>query len=98
MFSAHCRVAFSAAKLKSFSLTTQPTSGGSNSIILCHDIVITLELPLWEVVSSTTGPGSSSPYTLESASERLRGGAVMPSERRRSQLQPPQAKRVGDDR
>ena len=61
MFSAHSRVALSALKLKSFWLTTQPTSGGSNSIIVCHDIVITLAVPLCDVVSSTTGPVSSSP-------------------------------------
>ena len=50
-----------AVKLKSFSLTTQPTSGGSNSSIVCQDIVITLATPLCDVVSSTTGPVSSSP-------------------------------------
>ncbi len=42
-------------------LTTQPTSGGSNSIIVCQDIVITLARPLCAVVSRTTGPGSSRP-------------------------------------
>ena len=39
----------------------QPTSGGTNSIMVCHDIVITLVLPLCAVVSSSTGPGSSRP-------------------------------------
>ena len=46
------RVALRAVKLKSRPLMTQPTSGGSNSIIVCHDIVITLILPLNAVVSS----------------------------------------------
>jgi len=55
------RVALSAVKLKSWPLTTQPTSGGSNSIMVCHDIVMTLARPLCEVVSKTTGPGSSRP-------------------------------------
>jgi hypothetical protein len=56
----HSRVARKAAKLKFASLTTQATSGGSNSTIMCHDIVMTLARPLRAVVSSTTGPGSSS--------------------------------------
>src|ERR1035437_3446455 len=37
----------------------QATSGGSNSTIICQDIVMTLARPLREVVSRTTGPGSS---------------------------------------
>jgi hypothetical protein len=32
--------------------------GGSNSSIMCHDIVMTFALPPWAVVNSTTGPGS----------------------------------------
>ncbi len=40
-------------------LTTQPTSGGSNSSIECHDIAMTFALPASAVVSRTTGPGSS---------------------------------------
>jgi hypothetical protein len=53
-------VARNAAKLKSAPLTTQATNGGSNSTIMCQDIVMTLARPLWAVVSKTTGPGSSS--------------------------------------
>jgi hypothetical protein len=49
----------SAAKLVSRLLITQPTSGGSNSIIVCHDIAIAFARPLRAVVSSTTGPGTS---------------------------------------
>jgi len=48
-------------KLKSRLLTTQPTSGGSNSIMVCHDIAMALMRPLCAVLSSSTGPGSSSP-------------------------------------
>ena len=55
----HSFVARSAAKLKLASLTTQATSGGVNSTIMCHDIVMTLSRPRWAVVSRTTGPGSS---------------------------------------
>ena len=40
-------------------LTMQPTSGGSNSIIVCQDIVMTFARPWRAVVRSTTGPGSS---------------------------------------
>jgi hypothetical protein len=40
-------------------LTTQATSGGSNSTIMSQDIVMTLARPLRAVVSKTTGPGSS---------------------------------------
>jgi hypothetical protein len=61
MLITHCRVACSASKLKLLLLTMHPTSGGSNSIIVSHDMVMTLALPLWAVVSSTTGPGSSRP-------------------------------------
>jgi hypothetical protein len=61
MLSTHSRVAFSAAKLKSRALTTQPTSGGSKSIIVCQDIAITLARPLWHVDKRRTGPGSSRP-------------------------------------
>ena len=41
-------------------LTTQPTSGGVNSIIRCHDMGMTFGRPARMVVSSTTGPGSIS--------------------------------------
>src|SRR3970282_676090 len=44
----------------------QPTSGGSNSIIVCHDIVMTFARPARAVVTSTTGPGSSRRYTRAS--------------------------------
>jgi len=43
------------------SLITQPTSGGSNSIIVCHDMVMMFGRPLRTVVTNTTGPGSSKP-------------------------------------
>jgi hypothetical protein len=42
-------------------LTTQPTSGGSNSIIVCHDKVMMFGRPFQAVVSITTGPGSIKP-------------------------------------
>src|ERR1019366_81852 len=42
----HSRVARNAAKLWLALLTTQATSGGSNSTIICQDIVITLTRPL----------------------------------------------------
>ena len=34
-------------------------SGGSNSTIMCQDIVMTLARPLRAVVNNTTGPGSN---------------------------------------
>jgi hypothetical protein len=55
----HSPVALSAAKLKLLPLTTHATRGGSNSIIMCQDMVMTLACPLRDVASSTTGPGSS---------------------------------------
>jgi hypothetical protein len=55
----HSPVALSAAKLKLLPLTTHATCGGSNSIIMCQDMVMTLACPLRDVASSTTGPGSS---------------------------------------
>src|SRR5664280_408100 len=42
----HSFVARNAAKLKSALLTTQATSGGSNSTIICQDIAMTLARPL----------------------------------------------------
>ncbi len=59
MLITHSRLAFSAAKLWLRLLTTQPTSGGSNSIIVCQDMVMTLLTPRRAVVTRTTGPGSS---------------------------------------
>jgi hypothetical protein len=47
-------------KLKSLLLTTQAIKGGSKSTIMCHDIVMTLGLPPFAVVSNVTGPGSTS--------------------------------------
>ncbi len=41
------------------SLMMQPTIGGSNSIIRCHDIVMMFGQGLPAVLTSTTGPGSS---------------------------------------
>ena len=55
----HSLVDFSVLKVKLRLLTTQATIGGSNSIIVCHDCVMTLARSLSAVVSSTTGPGSS---------------------------------------
>jgi hypothetical protein len=44
-------------------LITQPTIGGWNSIIVCHDRVMMFARPVRAVVTSTTGPGSSNPFT-----------------------------------
>lgn len=55
----HSPVATSARRLKFARLTTQATGGGSNSIIVCHDIANTFACPRCAVVTSTTGPGSS---------------------------------------
>lgn len=55
----HSPVARSASKEWLWPLTTQAISGGSNSSIMCHDMVMTLARPLRAVVSSVTGPGSS---------------------------------------
>lgn len=41
------------------SLIMQPGSGGSNFIIVCHDIVMMFGRSLVAVVSRMTGPGSS---------------------------------------
>lgn len=59
MLITHSPVDFKMLNVKLRLLTTQPTRGGSNSIIVCHDIVMTLARPLRAVVSNTTGPGSS---------------------------------------
>ena len=56
---AHSFVALSALRLKLRLLITQPTRGGSKSIIVCHDSVMMFGRPLWTVVTNTTGPGSS---------------------------------------
>lgn len=61
MLMTHCFVAFSAAKLYLRSLSTMPMSGGSKSIMVSHDRVMTFALPFCAVVTSTTGPGSSRP-------------------------------------
>jgi len=42
-------------------LMTQPMSGGSNSIMVCHESVMMFGRSLPAVVSNTTGPGSSKP-------------------------------------
>jgi len=52
-------------------LITQPTSGGSNSIIVCHDMVMMFGYPSWAVVTMTTGPGSSKLYTLDRGKDFL---------------------------
>jgi hypothetical protein len=41
-------------------LTTQAIKGGSNSTIMCQDMVMTLAADLVAVVRKTTGPGSMS--------------------------------------
>jgi len=46
-------------------LITQPTVGGSKSIIACYDVVMTLARPFVAVVTMTTNPGSRRPYTRE---------------------------------
>jgi hypothetical protein len=45
---------------------TQPTSGGTNSIIVCHDIGMMFARPARAVVTSTTGPDSSNRYASAS--------------------------------
>ncbi len=60
MLITHSPVALRAAKLWLRPLITQPTSGGSNSIMVCHDMAMTFARPRWAVLTRTTGPGSSS--------------------------------------
>ena len=52
-------------KVKFWSLITQPTIGGSKSIIMCHDMVMMLARPFRAVVTITTGPGSRRRYTRD---------------------------------
>jgi hypothetical protein len=59
MLITHSRVALRVWNVKFRLLTTQATSGGSNSNMVCHDCAMMLARPLAAVVSSTTGPGSS---------------------------------------
>ncbi len=61
MLITHSLVAFNTPKLWLRLLITQPTSGGSNSIIVCQDMVMMFARPFWAVVTNTTGPGSSKP-------------------------------------
>ena len=61
MLSTHSPVARNVSNVWFWLLMTQPTSGGTNSIIVCHDIGMTFVRPARAVVTSTTGPGSSSP-------------------------------------
>ena len=58
MLITHSLVAFKILKVWFRSLTTQPTIGGSKSIIVCQDMVMTFARPFRAVVSMTTGPGS----------------------------------------
>src|SRR5271157_3656364 len=51
-------VFFSMSKLWFRLLMTQARTGGSKSIIMCHDMVIILARPPLAVVTITTGPGS----------------------------------------
>jgi hypothetical protein len=60
MLMTHSLVAFRMPNVWFRLLITQPTIGGSNSIIVCHDMVMMFARPLRVVVTSTTGPGSSS--------------------------------------
>jgi hypothetical protein len=56
-------VARTKANVNSKDLTlrcSQPTNGGSNSIMVCHDRVMIFARSLPAVVTITTGPGSSS--------------------------------------
>src|SRR5664280_3538144 len=59
----HSPVARNISKVWFWLLITQPTSGGTNSIIVCHDMGMMFARPARAVVTSTTGPGSSNPYT-----------------------------------
>src|SRR5512136_3016079 len=61
MLMTHSRVDLSISNEKFRLLTTHATRGGANSIIVCHDIVMTFVRPPAAVVSIVTGPGSSSP-------------------------------------
>ena len=60
MFSTHSPLARSSLCDRPPGATTQPIRGGSNSSIVCQDIVITLRRWRCAVLSSSTGPGSSS--------------------------------------
>src|SRR5512141_1235486 len=64
----HSRLFFNMPNVWFRELITQPISGGSNSIIVCQDIVMTFACPPCAVVTSTTGPGSTSRYTFDNAS------------------------------
>src|ERR1039458_9158291 len=66
MLSTHSPVARNISKVWFWLLTTQPTSGGTNSIIVCHDMGMMFARPARGVVTSTAGPGSSNPYTCAS--------------------------------
>lgn len=55
----HSLEALSALKLWLRLLTTQPISGGSNSIMVCQDMTMMFAFFPCVVVSKTTGPGSS---------------------------------------
>src|SRR4030042_5754628 len=65
MLITHSLVAFKILNVKFRLLITQPTIGGSNSIIVHQDIVMMFAFVWLAGVSSTTGPGSSKPQTLE---------------------------------
>src|SRR5208283_5380862 len=62
----HSPVARNISNVWFWTLTTQPTMGGTNSIMVCHDMGMIFTRPARVVVTSTTGPGSSSPYTCAS--------------------------------
>jgi hypothetical protein len=61
MWMTHSLVDLSIPNEKFRLLATHATRGGSNSIIVCHDIGMMFVRPLAAVVSIVTGPGSSSP-------------------------------------
>src|SRR3989338_1477781 len=59
IFMTHSFEALIILKLWFRSLITQPTSGGSKSIIVCQDMVMILALPFHAELTITTGPDSS---------------------------------------
>lgn len=61
MLITHSLLALSRLNEQSPLLTTQASSGRSNSSMVCHDIAITFALPAQAVVNSATGPGPSRP-------------------------------------
>src|SRR3989338_5447839 len=69
MFMTHSFEALISLKLWFRSLITQPTSGGSKSIMVCQDMVMILARPFQAELTMTTGPDSSKVYTLDSGKD-----------------------------